>query len=126
MSIEKGNSSLKWCSCGLNLLSVWPPKDEIKAYDIWGATCVELEVDMLTGEKMVRRADVMEDTGASINPSVDIGQVEGAFVMGLGLWLSEILRFNPETGRLLTKDSWVRVEISKSDIFQILLRRQYL
>ncbi|TRY77260.1 hypothetical protein TCAL_15896 [Tigriopus californicus] len=46
---------------GLDLASrhsVWPQMTISKLYDIWGATCIELEVDMLTGEKTVRRADV--------------------------------------------------------------------
>ncbi|XP_059083885.1 xanthine dehydrogenase/oxidase-like [Tigriopus californicus] len=74
---------------------------------------------MLTGEKTVRRADVMEDTGASISPNVDIGQVEGAFVMGLGLWLSEELRFNPTSGRLLTRDSWEYKPPASQDIPEV-------
>jgi len=67
----------------------------------------EIEVDILTGEKNVRRVDLIEDTGSSVNPAIDIGQMEGAFVMSLGLWLSEQLKFDPNTGRLLTVDTWV-------------------
>lgn len=67
----------------------------------------EVEVDVLTGEKNVRRVDILEDMGTSLNPVVDVGQLEGAFVMVLGLWLTEQLKFNPETGRLLTADTWV-------------------
>lgn len=83
----------------------------MKGYDIWGATCTEIELDLLTGEKTVRRADVMEDTGAALSPNVDIGQVEGAFVMGLGLWLTEELKYESTTGRLLTRDSWVLIRV---------------
>ena len=53
------------------------------------------------------RADIVEDTGASISQAVDIGQVEGAFVMGMGLWTSEKISFEASTGRLLTDDTWV-------------------
>ena len=53
------------------------------------------------------RADILEDTGSSVNPAIDVGQIEGAFVMSLGLWMTEQLKYNPETGRLLTFDSWV-------------------
>ena len=65
-------------------------------------------MDLLTGEKMVKRVDLIEDTGSSISPNVDVGQIEGAFVMGIGLWLSEELKYDTKTGRLLTRDTWVR------------------
>ena len=81
--------------------------DGIEGYDIWAAACTEIEVDLLTGEKMVKRVDLIEDTGSSISPNVDVGQIEGAFVMGIGLWLSEELKYDTETGRLLTRDTWV-------------------
>ena len=76
-------------------------------YNIYSATVAEVELDILTGEVNVRRVDIVEDTGTSISPSIDVGQVEGAFVMALGLWLTEQVRYNPEDGRLLTYDSWV-------------------
>ena len=41
---------------------------------------------------------------------MDIGQLEGAFVMGLGLWTSEELKYHPETGDLLTKNTWVNTK----------------
>lgn len=81
-------------------------RDAPKNYDIWGAGVTEVEVDVLTGEKNVVRVDIIEDTGSSVNPLVDIGQMEGAFVMSLGLWLTEQLKYNPDTGRLLTSDTW--------------------
>ena len=65
-----------------------------------------MEIDALTGQTNVLRTDILEDTGTSINPAVDIGQVEGGFVMSLGLWTSEEIKFDPETGELLTKDTW--------------------
>jgi xanthine dehydrogenase molybdopterin-binding subunit B len=48
----------------------------------------------------------LADTGASLNPEVDIGQIEGAFSFGLGLWLQEEIVHDPETGKLLTNDTW--------------------
>ena len=53
-------------------------------YFIYSATVSEVELDVLTGEINVRRVDILEDTGTSINPEVDVGQLEGAFVMSLG------------------------------------------
>ena len=54
------------------------------AYCSYGAAAVEAEVDCLTGDSSVRRADVVMDVGRSLNPAIDVGQVEGAFVQGMG------------------------------------------
>jgi len=54
------------------------------AYFSFGAAAVEAEVDCLTGDSSIRRADVVMDVGRSLNPAIDVGQVEGAFVQGLG------------------------------------------
>ena len=53
----------------------------------------------------------MEDTGRSMNPYVDIGQVEGAFVMGLGFYTSETVRYDEETGQKVSKGTWVSMFI---------------
>ncbi|HCL17054.1 MAG TPA: xanthine dehydrogenase molybdopterin binding subunit, partial [Pseudomonas sp.] len=56
-------------------------------YFAYGAACSEVIVDTLTGEYKMLRSDILHDVGASLNPAIDIGQVEGGFVQGLG-WLT--------------------------------------
>ncbi len=56
-------------------------------YYAYGAACSEVSVDTLTGEYRVERADVLHDVGRSLNPVLDKGQVEGAFIQGMG-WLT--------------------------------------
>ena len=80
---------------------------ENPSYNIYSATVSEVELDVLTGEIIIRRVDILEDTGTSINPEIDVGQLEGAFVMSLGMWLTEQLRYDPVSGKLLTYDTWV-------------------
>ncbi|MBB3195086.1 xanthine dehydrogenase molybdopterin binding subunit [Roseateles terrae] len=71
-------------------------------YFAFGAAVAEVVVDTLTGESRVLRADVLHDVGQSLNPALDIGQVEGAFVQGQGWLTTEELVWHPKTGMLLT------------------------
>ena len=68
-------------------------------YFTWGAAVSEVEVDGLTGMKRIRRVDILQDVGDSLNPEVDRGQIEGAFVQGAGWLTSEELQWTEE-GRL--------------------------
>lgn len=70
-------------------------------YFAYGAACSEVSVDTLTGEYVIERTDVLHDVGRSINPALDKGQVEGAFVQGTGWLTSEELVWD-DTGRLRT------------------------
>ena len=56
-------------------------------YFAYGAACTEVAIDTLTGESRVIAVDILHDVGRSLNPAIDIGQIEGAFVQGLG-WLT--------------------------------------
>lgn len=70
-------------------------------YFAYGAAVSEVVVDTLTGEWRLLRADVLHDAGRSINPAIDIGQVEGAFIQGMGWLTTEELWWNP-SGKLMT------------------------
>ncbi|XP_075036204.1 aldehyde oxidase-like [Mixophyes fleayi] len=71
-------------------------------YFVYGVACSEVEIDCLTGDHKNLRTDIVMDIGCSINPAVDIGQIEGAFVQGLGLFTIEELKFSPQ-GVLFTR-----------------------
>ena len=70
-------------------------------YFAYGAACSEVIVDTLTGEMKVTRADLLHDVGRSLNPAIDIGQIEGGFVQGMGWLTTEELVWN-SNGRLAT------------------------
>ncbi|XP_067656036.1 uncharacterized protein [Haliotis asinina] len=82
------------------------PTGDFSNYNIYAATCIEVEVDILTGENQINRVDLLYDCGESVNPDVDIGQLEGGFVMGLGYWLTEQMLYDPKTGSALTDGTW--------------------
>jgi xanthine dehydrogenase large subunit len=70
-------------------------------YFAYGAAVTEVVIDRLTGENRILRADVLHDTGTSLNPALDIGQVEGAYVQGAGWLTTEELVWDGK-GRLTT------------------------
>jgi len=70
-------------------------------YFAYGAAVSEVSVDTLTGEYQVDRTDVLHDAGRSLNPALDIGQIEGAFVQGMG-WLTTEELWWDDNGRLRT------------------------
>lgn len=71
-------------------------------YFAYGAAVSEVEVDGFTGQFAVRRVDILHDVGDSISPKVDLGQIEGGFIQGLGWLTSEELLW-ADDGRLLTR-----------------------
>jgi xanthine dehydrogenase large subunit len=70
-------------------------------YFAYGAACAEVSVDLLTGENRIERVDILHDAGQSLNPALDIGQVEGGFVQGAG-WLTMEELVWDASGRLRT------------------------
>eukprot|EP00794_Sanderia_malayensis_P018330 gene18330-biopygen12273 len=72
------------------------------AYHTTGAACSVVEIDCLTGDHQVLKTDIVMDVGQSLNPAIDIGQIEGAFTQGYGLFMMEQLVHSP-SGVLLTR-----------------------
>jgi xanthine dehydrogenase large subunit len=70
-------------------------------YFSYGAAAAEVAVDTLTGESRVLRVELIQDCGRSLNPAIDLGQIEGAFVQGMGWLTTEELWWDAE-GRLRT------------------------
>ncbi len=70
-------------------------------YFAYGAACTEVVIDTLTGESRVLKVDILHDVGRSINPALDVGQIEGGFVQGMGWLTSEQLVWN-DKGLLTT------------------------
>ncbi len=70
-------------------------------YFAYGAACSEVTIDTLTGEYRVERVDILHDCGRSLNPALDIGQIEGGFVQGMG-WLTTEELWWDKAGRLRT------------------------
>ncbi|HEU4777699.1 MAG TPA: xanthine dehydrogenase molybdopterin binding subunit [Telluria sp.] len=82
----------------------WDPKTMSGhpfSYYAYGAAVAEVVVDTLTGEWKLLRADALYDAGKSLNPAIDIGQVEGAFIQGMGWLTTEELWWNAG-GKLMT------------------------
>ena len=63
-------------------------------YFAYGAACTEVAIDTLTGENRVLKVDILHDVGTSINPAIDIGQIEGGFIQGMGWLTTEQLVWN--------------------------------
>ncbi|CAG7827328.1 unnamed protein product [Allacma fusca] len=65
-------------------------------YQVYGTGCTEVEIDCLTGEFKIIRTDIVMDVGQSLNPAIDIGQIEGAFVQGIGWVTMEQVGVTPD------------------------------
>jgi len=73
-------------------------------YLIWSVAFAEVELDVLTGEHYVIRTDIVHDCGSSLNPGLDIGQLEGGFVQGQGLFTLENMIWDQNDGHIRTRN----------------------
>ncbi|BFZ04912.1 hypothetical protein BsWGS_07950 [Bradybaena similaris] len=80
--------------------------NEYTSYNVWSACASEVEVDVLTGQYQIIQVDILNDVGTSLNPELDMGQLEGGFIMGCGLFLLEGMKFDPITGQALNAGTW--------------------
>jgi xanthine dehydrogenase/oxidase len=81
------------------------PTGRFFAYFTYSFSVSEVEIDVLTGEHIVLRTDILYDAGRSSNPAIDIGQIEGGFVQGLGFVTTEEMIYD-EAGRPVTDNIW--------------------
>jgi xanthine dehydrogenase/oxidase len=82
----------------------WGPNvGQMYFYFTQGAAIAEVEIDALTGDWTCLRADIKMDIGRSINPAIDYGQIEGAFIQGQGLFTTEEMLWLRNTGNIATK-----------------------
>eukprot|EP01121_Diplochlamys_sp_Union-15-3_P019602 TRINITY_DN7426_c0_g1_i1.p1 TRINITY_DN7426_c0_g1~~TRINITY_DN7426_c0_g1_i1.p1 ORF type:complete len:483 (+),score=92.27 TRINITY_DN7426_c0_g1_i1:338-1786(+) len=84
-------------------------------YNSYSAICVQADVDILTGNVNIERADILYDAGVTLNAAIDLGQVTGAFMMGLGYYLTEEILYT-EPGRLINDGTWEYKPPSIKDI----------
>jgi xanthine dehydrogenase large subunit len=70
-------------------------------YFAYGVAAAEVKIDTLTGENRVMRVDILHDVGSSLNPAIDLGQIEGGFIQGMG-WLTTEELWYDDDGRLMT------------------------
>lgn len=85
--------------------SFFVPDPTSTRYLNYGAAVSEVEVDILTGETKLLRTDIVYDCGQSMNPAVDLGQIEGAFVQGLGFFMLEEYATNSD-GMVVADGTW--------------------
>ncbi|MFO0825618.1 MAG: molybdopterin cofactor-binding domain-containing protein [Gemmataceae bacterium] len=94
------------CGSALRDAGAELPRGKFFAYFAYGLSVSEVEIDVLTGEHTVLRADLLYDAGHSPNPAIDIGQVEGGYVQGfLGFVTTEEIIYDAN-GRLVTDNIW--------------------
>ncbi|CAI9781360.1 unnamed protein product [Fraxinus pennsylvanica] len=92
-------------SVNLAASSYYVPESGSGGYLNYGAAVSEVEVNVLTGETTILREDIIYDCGQSLNPAVDLGQIEGAFIQGVGFFMLEEYLTNAD-GLVVTDNTW--------------------
>ncbi|KAK3145846.1 hypothetical protein QOZ80_3BG0258290 [Eleusine coracana subsp. coracana] len=113
-SLEAKAGTVEWnaliaqastASVNLSAHAYWSPDPAFSSYLNYGAAFSEVEVDVLTGATTILRSDLVYDCGQSLNPAVDLGQVEGAFVQGVGFFTNEEYATNSD-GMVVNDGTW--------------------
>ncbi|XP_010503045.1 PREDICTED: indole-3-acetaldehyde oxidase-like isoform X5 [Camelina sativa] len=92
-------------SVNLSASDLYTPEEFPMRYLNYGVAVSEVEVDLVTGQTTVLQTDILYDCGKSLNPAVDLGQIEGSFVQGLGFFMLEEYITDSE-GLVLTDSTW--------------------
>nr|CAD7461029.1 unnamed protein product [Timema tahoe] len=140
-------STAKAMEVDLTAVYMFSSQRDGKPYAVYGVCVSEVEIDVLTGQQQcsavdlkgepvaryrmvplfqVKRVDILEDAGQSISPLIDVGQVTGAFVMGMGVWTHEDIVYDPTTGAVLTNRTWNYYPPGMKDIpidFRVTLKK---
>nr|ACN36891.1 unknown [Zea mays] len=89
----------------LSASAYWVPGQASNKYLNYGAGISEVEIDLLTGAITIIRGDLVYDCGKSLNPAVDLGQIEGSFVQGIGFFVYEEYTTNSD-GLMISNSTW--------------------
>ncbi|WZZ45091.1 hypothetical protein YC2023_041350 [Brassica napus] len=112
--IDKSGGPISWNnlisqayaqSVNLSASDLYTPEETPTQYLNYGVAVSEVDVDLVTGHTTVLQTDILYDSGKSLNPAVDLGQIEGAFVQGLGFFMLEEYITDSE-GLVLTDSTW--------------------
>uniref|UniRef100_A0A0D9WXP8 FAD-binding PCMH-type domain-containing protein n=1 Tax=Leersia perrieri TaxID=77586 RepID=A0A0D9WXP8_9ORYZ len=89
----------------LSASAYWVPDQDSNFYLNYGAGTSEIEIDLLTGAITILRSDLIYDCGKSLNPAVDLGQIEGSFIQGIGFFIYEEHQTNSD-GLVISNSTW--------------------
>ncbi|CAD6344008.1 unnamed protein product [Miscanthus lutarioriparius] len=89
----------------LSASAYWVPGQVSNKYLNYGAGISEVEIDLLTGAITLIRGDLVYDCGRSLNPAVDLGQIEGSFIQGIGFFVYEEYITNSD-GLMISNSTW--------------------